>query len=231
MAPLTPPGASLGPHPLIEWGTAQSVLAGQSVSGDRYLLRPYPDGLLVAVVDGLGHGEMAAAAADIAVATLETHSREPVIPLLERCHVALKRTRGAAISVASFSAMYESMTWLGVGNVEGVLLRADVKAIPAQELIMLFPGVAGYQLPYLRAVVTPVKRGDVVIFFTDGIRRDFLSEPIPAGSPELIAGHICDKYKRSTDDALVFVGRYLGSGRNRLVKGKSWVHFRHRLDR
>jgi hypothetical protein len=67
---------------LIEWGTAQSVLAGQSVSGDRYLLRPYPDGLLVAVVDGLGHGEMAAAAADIAVATLETHSREPVIPLL-----------------------------------------------------------------------------------------------------------------------------------------------------
>jgi hypothetical protein len=210
MAPLIPPGGSLGFHSLIEWGTAQSVLAGQAVSGDRYLLKPYLDGLLVAVVDGLGHGEKAAAAADIAVATLETHSREPVIPLLKRCHEALKRTRGAAISLASFSAVYDSMTWLGVGNVEGVLLRADGKAIPAQELIMLFPGVAGYQLPYLRAVVTPLNSGDLVIFFTDGVRRDFLSEPIPAGSPQLIAGHICDKYRKSTDDALVFVGRYLG---------------------
>jgi hypothetical protein len=106
--------------------------------------------------------------------------------------------------------MYDTMTWLGVGNVEGVLLRADRKAFPAQEVIMLFPGVAGYQLPYLRAVVTPVNRGDLVIFFTDGIRRDFLSEPIRAGSPELIAGRICDKYRKRTDDALVFVGRYLG---------------------
>jgi hypothetical protein len=43
-------------------------------------------------------------------------------------------------------------------------------------------------LPYLRAVITPVKRGDVVIFFTDGIRRDFLSEPIPAGSPRAHRG-------------------------------------------
>ncbi len=210
MGPLTPLGGSLGPHLLIEWGTAQSVLAGQAVSGDRYLLRPYPDGLLVAVVDGLGHGEMAAAAAEIAVATLETHRHEPVIPLLKRCHVALKRTRGAAISLASFSAIYDSMTWLGVGNVEGVLQRAASKAIPAQELIMLFPGVAGYQLPFLRAVVTPVNRGDLVIFFTDGIRRDFLFEPIPAGSPQHIAGRICDKYRKSTDDALVFVGRYMG---------------------
>ena len=56
--------------PLIAWGMAQAVLAGQTVSGDRHLVSPCRDGLLVAVVDGLGHGEEAAKAAEIAVSTL-----------------------------------------------------------------------------------------------------------------------------------------------------------------
>lgn len=189
---------------------AQTVLPGQTMSGDRHLVSPYPDGFLIAVVDGLGHGEEAAAAAEVAISTLQTHILEPVIPLMKQCHEALKRTRGAAISVASFSGADDSMTWLGVGNVEGVLLRADRNAIPAQEEIKLFPGVAGYRLPSLRAAVTPVNPGDLVIFFTDGIRRDFLSEPIPRQSPQLIAGRICEKHSKRTDDALVLVARYAG---------------------
>jgi len=162
-------------------------------------------------VDGLGHGEQAAAAAEVAINTLKAHVSEPVITLMKRCHEALKRTRGAAITLASFSGAYDSMTWLGVGNVEGVLLRADEKVIPVQEETMLFPGVAGYRVPALRAVVTPVNPGDLVIFFTDGIRRDFLSGPIARQSPQVIAGRICDKYCKRTDDALVLVARYWGA--------------------
>lgn len=207
---MTPARAPQKPQLLLDWGVAQVALAGQAVSGDRHLVRGYTDGVLVAVIDGLGHGEEAAAAAEIAVSTLERHIREPVISLLNRCHEALKRTRGAAMSLASFNAAYNSMTWLGVGNVEGVVLRADKQAIPPQENIMLFPGVAGHLLPSLRAVVTPLCPGDLLIFFTDGIRRDFLSEPIPGQSPQLIADRICGKHNKGTDDALVFVARYAG---------------------
>lgn len=210
MDPLTSAGATASPQLVIHWGMAQTVLPGQTVSGDRHLVIPYPDGVVIAVVDGLGHGEEAAEAAEVAISTLQTHIREPVISLIKRCHEALKRTRGAAISLASFSGAYDSMTWLGVGNVEGVLLRADRKAIPVQQEIMLFPGVAGHRLPSLRATVTQVNPGDLVIFFTDGIRRDFLSEPIVRQSPQLIAGRICDKYCKRTDDALVLVARYAG---------------------
>jgi hypothetical protein len=200
-------------HWLIDWGIAQIALAGQTVSGDRHLVSACPDGLLIAVVDGLGHGEEAARAAEIAISTLREHTAEPVLPvLLNRCHEALKRTRGAAISLACFSALLRSMTWLGVGNVGGVLLRADSKTVPAQESIRLFPGFAGYRLPPLRAVVTPVNPGDLVIFFTDGIRGDFKPELIPRQSPKLIASRLCEKHSKGNDDALVLVARYKGVG-------------------
>ena len=38
---------------------------------------------------------------------------------MKRCHVALRGTRGAAISIAFISTSEGGMTWLGVGNVEG----------------------------------------------------------------------------------------------------------------
>jgi|SRR5579863_7838051 len=196
--------------PLIDWGVSQTALEGETVSGDRHVITFLSDGVLVAVVDGLGHGAEAAAASQVAADTLGTHREEPVIPLLKRCHEALRQTRGAAMSLASFNGSYNTMTWLGVGNVEGVLLRADKSAGPSQESIMLFPGVAGHQLPALRAVVTPVYPGDLLILFTDGMRRDFLSDPIAGQQPQRIAERICAKYSKGTDDALVLVARYMG---------------------
>jgi negative regulator of sigma-B (phosphoserine phosphatase) len=214
MDPMRPAATALNPQPFIDWGVAHIAIEGETVSGDAHLVSPYPNGLLVAVVDGLGHGAEAAVAAQTAVATLGKHAHEPVIPLLQQCHDALRATRGAAVSLASFSANYGTMTWLGVGNVEGVLLRADKQAVPLQENIMLFPGVVGHLLPSLRAVVTPVNAGDLLVFFTDGIRRDFLSEsPIPGHSAQRIADRICAKYSKGSDDALVLVARCGGGAR------------------
>ena len=173
------------------------------------MISPVPDGLMIAVVDGLGHGAEAAAAAEIATATLEMYSQDPLTSLLERCHSALRDTRGAAISVALLNAANGSITWAGVGNVQGVILRAGDKAAPAQERIPLFPGVAGYRWPSLRPAVTLVNHGDLVIFYTDGIRGDVFFEEIARSSPELIAQRICDRYSTGTDDALVFVARYM----------------------
>ncbi len=203
----------LSPEARVEWGAAQSTLEGQSVCGDRHLVKVFDGGVLAAAIDGLGHGVEAGAAAQVAVGELEAHAHEPVMALMERCHQALRPTRGAAISLASFSTTYGTMTWLGIGNVEGVLLRSDKNATPAQESLMLFAGVAGHQIPSLRAMVNPVNDGDLLIFFTDGVRRDFLSEPLPAQAPQRMADYICGKYSKGTDDSLVLVARYLGGPR------------------
>src|SRR5256885_13268215 len=94
------PEASVGAPALIEWGVASLALPGEAESGDRHLVKPVGTGVLVAVVDGLGHGAEAAAAAQAAVAALERHATESPVPLIERCHRALQGTRGVVMSVA-----------------------------------------------------------------------------------------------------------------------------------
>ncbi|HMJ58707.1 MAG TPA: hypothetical protein VK467_06195, partial [Gemmatimonadales bacterium] len=58
---------------LIHWGVATVAMQGESESGDLHMVRAVKDGVLIAVVDGLGHGEEAAAAARMAVGTLERY--------------------------------------------------------------------------------------------------------------------------------------------------------------
>src|SRR5256884_7299426 len=113
------PEASVGAAALIEWAVATLALPGEAESGDRHLVKPVGTGVLVAVVDGLGHGAEAAAAAQAAVAALERHATESPVPLIERCHRGLPGTRGVVINVAVLGRTARSMTWLGVGNVEG----------------------------------------------------------------------------------------------------------------
>jgi negative regulator of sigma-B (phosphoserine phosphatase) len=196
---------------LIEWAVAELVLPGQSESGDRFLVTPTPDGGLVAVVDGLGHGAEAAEAAKAAVRSLERHAHEPIIPLIRNCHRSLAGTRGVVMSVAAFDARAETVTWVGVGNVEGVLLRAQSTATLGRESLLLRGGVVGVHLPALAAAIVPVARGDQLIFATDGVRGDFAVRPLPGGDvPQQLADHILTKWGTRTDDALVLVARYLG---------------------
>jgi negative regulator of sigma-B (phosphoserine phosphatase) len=203
---------------LIDWAVATRALTGQSVSGDQYTVQPFPTGVLVAVVDGLGHGEEAVTAANLAIAALREHAHESVALLLQRCHDQLKGTRGVVMSLASFSAPDSSMTWVGVGDVEGVLLRAAPSARPARESIPLRGGVLGYQLPPVRAATVSVAQGDLLIFATDGIRSSFVQEPLlnnpltrqTADGPQELANRLLVSYGKETDDALVLVARYRG---------------------
>jgi phosphoserine phosphatase RsbX len=196
------------PSPLLEWGFASVALRGETMSGDLHLVQPFADGggVLVGAVDGLGHGEEAAAAARRAVETLQTFAHESVIALIRRCHEALHRTRGVVMSLASFQRRDDTMTWLGVGNVEGMLLRADPAA--ARETILLRGGVVGYELPQLRGTVVPITPGDTLLFATDGIRAGFDVGLNPADPPQRLADQILARCTTGTDDALVLVARY-----------------------
>src|SRR2546426_10933736 len=89
--------ASVEIPPLIDWGVATLALAGQTESGDHHLVKPVGRGVLVAAVDGLGHGAEAAAAARAAVTALDRHAAEFLIPGVPKCHEALIRTRGVVM--------------------------------------------------------------------------------------------------------------------------------------
>jgi hypothetical protein len=115
------------------------------------------------------------------------------------------------ISAAVFSFADETMTWLGVGNVEGRLLRAPVASGPPPEALLVRGGVVGAQLPPLVSKIVPIRRGDMLIVATDGIRSEFLDAPLPYQEPQALADHVLTRWGRQTDDALVLVVRYLGA--------------------
>jgi len=191
---------------LREWGLATMPCPGERESGDWYVVKPFRDGVLVAVVDGLGHGHDAAVATRLATATLEQYAHEPPEHLFLRCNDVLRPTRGAAISMASFDKQRRTMTWLGVGNVLGKLARAG----PANDLqvdrLVLRGGVVGSNLPHLQPEVTSVAPSDILVFATDGVRwgfSDILSSD--SGSPQALADQILQSYATHTDDALVLV--------------------------
>ncbi len=207
---VTKAGLNRAAPRLIEWGVAAMPFPGQSVCGDRHVVARHPAGVLVGVVDGLGHGPGAAAAAAIAVATLEGAAAVPVASLVQRCHLALEPTRGVVMTLASINAQEGTLTWLGVGNIEGTLFRAARTASPPQESVSLRGGVVGYQMPPLRPQVVPVGLGDVLVFVTDGIRSGFSRDIGLSGPPQRMADELLARHARGTDDALVLVVRYLG---------------------
>src|SRR5262245_10120584 len=176
-----------------------------------HLVKPVGNGALVAVVDGVGHGKEATLVAQTAIEVLESHASEGVIQLIRCCHQALLNTRGVVLTAAYLDALNNTITWLGVGNVEGRLLRrANGNGKLASESVMLRGGLVGDSLPPLFARIVPVCPGDLLILATDGIASSFETDLHFAQSPGRIADGILNRHFKGTDDALVLVARYLG---------------------
>ena len=194
----------------LEWGVAARALPGEVASGDSYVVESFDGSVLVGVVDALGHGDGAAATARVAAETLRMHASDPIQLLIKRCHDALLGTRGAVISVAAFRTTDGTMTWLGVGDIEGVLVFADPSAVPTHVVLTTLGGTVGVRLPSIRPWVIPVSPGDTLIFTTDGIRSGLATSATVAGTAQRLADQILARGFKGTDDALVLVARVRG---------------------
>jgi hypothetical protein len=184
--------------------------AGERDCGDRHVVCPSKDGVLLAVVDGLGHGPDAAAAAGLAVEVLEEHRGEALSTLVERCHEALVNTRGVVMSLARVDRT-STLTWLGVGNVEAVLVRPGERGASREQQLLLRAGVVGFQLPSFRPAHVPLRRGDLLGLASDGVRSGFGRCLAGTKSPQRLAETVLTEYGRTNDDALVVVARFRGA--------------------
>ncbi len=193
-----------------EWASAFVTLPGEAQCGDRHFVADIPEGTLIAVVDGIGHGDAAAFAAERAIEVIDRYgATEPIELLMQRCDDALRTTRGAAISIAHFAAEERMLNWLAIGNVAGrVQRRAPVTQFP-HESLLLRPGVVGRRPPRAQPSSVRIGRGDVVIFATDGIDPDFIEGIEVEDHVEKIAETLLATHGKSNDDALAFVIRLL----------------------
>jgi len=204
-----PPTAMAERAGVIEWAVAGRPIAGEDCSGDEALVCAVGRDALVAAIDGVGHGSAAARAARVAVNTLRAARWADVVALTERCHAALRSTRGAAVGLAVLRGD-GTATWLGVGNIAGCLVHGGEPSPTAGHWLLSQSGVVGDELPALRPASLPLRRGDVLVLATDGIDGGFADDLIATGSCEEIAARVLDAHARETDDALVVAARYLG---------------------
>lgn len=197
----------------VDWSVAARPVDGEAESGDRALVVVADDAALVAAIDGLGHGRAAAHAAESAVDTLRKFADESLAALAERCHAALRHDRGAVLSLARFHALEDTVTWAGVGNVEGRIVHTNGSGAVSVESLVPSRGIAGDELPALDEATLPIQPGDLVLLATDGIDAAFADSIRPHGTAEELAARILAAHAKPHDDALIVVARYLGRSR------------------
>ncbi len=196
---------------ILDWCLAGRIAPGERVSGDLPVMFTWQGGALVGLIDGLGHGAQAAFAAQRAADAIEPWARRPLPELVQRCHEAIRDTRGVVLTLVSIDAIAGTTTALGVGNVEAFLYRLADDAAPERETILLRGGVVGYQLPSLQATELSMAPNDRLVFATDGIRDDFC-DLITGDAPlaSLVRRILSQKW-RGTDDALVLACDFKGA--------------------
>ena len=199
----------LGP---IEWATVGRPLPGERACGDQPLVIGIDeDAALFGVIDGLGHGPEAQAAAVRAVEALQRAAGERIEVLVQLCHRVLAGTRGVAMTLARVDFESNTLSWTGVGNVSANLVAKDVTGIHIRSSARLAAGIVGYRIPEIRpAQVVSLRAGDLIVIATDGIDEDHLDNIDFATPATAIAEVMLAKHAKESDDAMVLAARHRG---------------------
>jgi phosphoserine phosphatase RsbX len=181
----------------IEVAHVSAPKVGERVNGDAVFVRQEQESALFAVIDGLGHGPIAAEASNAALARLEATSlSESVLDTLQKVHGDLHRTRGAAATVCCIRGRL--LETCAVGNV--ALLCAN-SVIP----LVMSVGVLGHNVRKFRICSCQLKPGTRVALASDGISTRVRLDDFRQLSPSDACQAIFNRYRRVDDDATILI--------------------------
>jgi anti-sigma regulatory factor (Ser/Thr protein kinase) len=184
-------------------GAVNIPIKGESVCGDSFLALPGKSRSLYMMVDGLGHGVLAAEAAEEAVQTVRSHAAESATEIINRSHDALKMTRGAAMTVVIVDHERQILTCSGVGNISSAIVGGT-----ATRSMVSQNGTLGAVLPRVQEFTYPIDSRSLLLMHSDGLttRCSLSSYPgLQARHPQLIAGLLYRDFSRQRDDASVML--------------------------
>lgn len=179
----------------------------ESESADHAAFVRDGEKVVLAVVDGVGHGPLARNASYGAIAAFLKHTRLPPADVLKECDAAITGTRGAVMAVLTVDEGTSVAEHGAIGNV-----MTRIERFRASRLFSGASATLGIRGPKRRpfAESIPLDAADVIMMYTDGIssRVDLSAESeLLREHPLVIAQRIMSKYSRSNDDALVLVAR------------------------
>jgi anti-sigma regulatory factor (Ser/Thr protein kinase) len=199
-------GAAPSANAAFSWGGVNVPLGGSGESGDGWSVAADGD-LAALVVDGLGHGPEAGAAAQAAISVFSCRPGTAPDRFLQRAHEAMRGTRGGVLGICAIDPAAGELSYAGVGNIAGWLVSGSQR-----QSLVSHDGTIGTQLAMPRARTWAYRwsRDAMVILASDGVRRHWDLAAYPGllrHDPAVIAAALHRDHGRGTDDATVVVVR------------------------
>jgi serine phosphatase RsbU (regulator of sigma subunit) len=191
-------------HPL-QHASQVRPCRGERLSGDAVIIRPLQQGLLVTIVDVLGHGPEAHELTGVIDAYLNRFASADVSGLMRRLHQHLKGTRGAAVGLCAIDSASGRIEYAGIGNTALRRFGSTETRLVSQD------GVLGQNMRTPRPQTLQLEPGDLVVLYTDGVSDRFTVNDYPGvlhHAPQQVASNIVQRFGKDHDDAACIAVRY-----------------------
>lgn len=186
-------------------GAASRPIPTELLNGDDYIITHLSSTeILIAIIDGLGHGKHANIAADLATEQILLKRDQPIDLIMQHTHNVLKGTRGAVAGICKIDTDKKKLLFTGIGNIEGQVINT----VSTKSLIS-FGGIVGHNIRTPRVFEFDFKEGYNLCMYSDGIVSSWKDEEIDwTEHPQINAEKILNKKSRNSDDATIIIISY-----------------------
>ncbi len=185
-------------------GVVHQAKQGESISGDAWLVKAYDGQTLCVVADGLGHGLLAATAANAVIDSLKLlPSLKSPSDMIEVAHQAAKATVGAAVGIAILDHNAQGVRFAGVGNISTTVVSSEIR-----HHLVSYDGIVGHYYRKVMECTQPWSKESIFVMHSDGLtaRWDLNDYPgLGTKDPSLIAGLLYRDFSRPHDDTTVII--------------------------
>jgi anti-sigma regulatory factor (Ser/Thr protein kinase) len=190
---------------IFDVGAVSVAMPGEQLCGDSWHVRQHSSGASLLVTDGLGHGALANAASEAAVAAFNRQPLTDTARALESLHDAIRHTRGAAAAIANLQPDQRVVHFSGVGNISAAVCTNGTirQAVSAH-------GTLGHIARHFREYSYPWSADSIFVMHSDGLSGRWSLDDCPGlrqRHPVVIAAVLYRDFSRSTDDATVVVAK------------------------
>jgi anti-sigma regulatory factor (Ser/Thr protein kinase) len=187
---------------IIETSVFSRPKPGFKNNGDAYFIKKYGDHAVIAVLDGIGHGDKASEASGIALKVIEDKFRDDLEQVVLTMHRKLHGSRGCVIGIVRMNKEGK-IEYLGVGNI-----RAQIYTSELYKRLVSFDGLVGSNLRTLRTDILTLSTPCLVVLHSDGISSfNFEDKKIVYRPVMEIAKEAFEQHKKSSDDATLLIAR------------------------
>jgi anti-sigma regulatory factor (Ser/Thr protein kinase) len=181
---------------------------GENVCGDGYHVKFSRKGFQIFMGDGLGHGENAFEAVQLAVKAFKQSVETEPSEILRDIHSKVKKSRGLVASIACVDYASEVWNICGIGNISTRIYNGL-----ENKTYTPYNGIIGHNIPRtINNTIVPYKKHQIIVMHSDGLRTRWSLNDMTSILKQhsgIIASAVLKENIRGTDDASILVGKIM----------------------